>query len=191
MLELLHTDLGQPVVSYPGSTASALHISFSHDEAIHLSMAAEGDSCAGVGADIVYLPRLLNGYRRRETSGKRGREYFLNFASRFMSVDEWLNYLHFACKEEDASLLIRTAAHFSLMESVSKALGAGLKMGGGIGKPTSLPRTSINILKLNPVVVTELNNQAIERARMLGADVIESGWYCSGNYLLSYAILFR
>jgi phosphopantetheinyl transferase (holo-ACP synthase) len=142
--------LGGPKVRWRGSlarwawerglAARDLHVSFSHDGEVVVGLAACAPGLRGLGVDLVHLPRL-----RRP--GKDA-AYLHRFARHFMAPDEYAAFQAAAAGDDLERLRCRVAAHFSLMEAASKALGTGLKMGGGLGRPTSLPKRSLNVVDL-------------------------------------------
>ncbi len=190
---LFHTRLGAPKIALRGAGAQwarenglergELHISFTHDGQAHVALACRAQGLRGVGLDLVHLPRL-----RAET---RGRDYLLRFARQFMS-DVELAVFEAASAEEDArATALRVAAHFSLMESASKALGTGLKIGGGMGKAESLPKRSIGVLRHSPHVLFTLGAEAVARMDRLRASRLEGRCAADGEYLLSAALLWE
>lgn len=188
---LFHTALGGPKVAWRGQTArwaresglSArdLHISFTHDGDSHIGIMAHAPGLRGLGVDVVHLPRL----RKPE----RNREWFRRFGAAFMSEDELAWFESESEKEDLESMMIRAAAHFSLMESASKALGTGLRIGGGMGKPTSLPKQSLNLESLNPVEFA-LGPEVESRCGRLSATRLEGHWGADEEYLVSAALLW-
>ena len=101
-------------------------------------------------------------------------------------------YGHFSQAADSCeALLLRAAAHFSLMESASKALGTGLKIGAGMGKPESLPKQSIGVSELEPEVKFLLSHEAMSRCDQLGASRLEGHWAADGEYGVSAVLLWR
>lgn len=184
---LSHTALGQPVVRWHGAEAAErvrrdLHISFSHDGEAHLTLAACALGLRGVGVDAVYLPRL-----RQE---RKDAAYLHRFARHFMSEEEYAAFETVARHEGEEAVRRRVAAHFSLMEAASKALGTGLKIGGGMGRSTSLPKQSVGVLTLAPEVIFTLGEEARERCQRLGAFVLKGYWATDAEYLISAVFLY-
>jgi phosphopantetheine--protein transferase-like protein len=161
--------------------AQGLHISFTHDHECHLTLAACAPGLKGVGVDVVHLPRL-----RGE---RKDRRYLESFARHFMSAEELSLVLESGAGEDDESFRIRVAAHFSLMEAASKALGTGLKIGAGMGKAESLPKQSIGIHALEPAVEFLLAPDALARMGRLKAVRLTGTWAADGEYLVSAAIV--
>lgn len=190
-IHLSHTPLGQPVARWRRETAEwarergirarDLHISYTHDHECHLTLAACAPGLKGVGVDVVHLPRL-----RGE---RKDRRYLESFARHFMSPEELSLFLDSAANEDSESFRVRVAAHFSLMEAASKALGTGLKIGAGMGKPESLPKQSIGIRTLQPAVSFLLAHDALARIARLNASRLTGTWAADGEYLVSAAIL--
>lgn len=192
-LYLARTPLGQPVVRWRGSGAEwarqhgllahDLHISYTHDGDAHLTLLTQAPGLRGVGIDVVYLPRL---FRASNSS-----EYAARFARHFMSAAEYTVYNAAAQNEPDTGRLRRAAAHFSLMEAASKALGTGLRIGGGMGHPTSLPKTELGVSRLTPTVEWILGDEARRRCAALGATTLEGCWSADDEYLVSVALLWN
>ena len=204
--------LGKPFVEFEGKlkllaeqnglSDRYLHISNTNDGGAHVVLAVYGETIAGVGVDLVDLSRLR--------LPSKDRDYFARFARQFMSEQE-LSYFHEACESSNADthilsnlkpphptlaaqfeqekVLLLSAAHFSLMESASKACGTGLKMGIGMGKKDSLPKQSLGF-NLNKYPV-ELLTDRISTARMqeLGAIGYEAAFRCDANFMLSAVLL--
>ncbi len=192
-LYLWHTNLGQPRVGWRGEirrqglsrglNSRNLQISFTHDGDSHLAIAACAPGLAGIGVDMVHLPRL-------QQPGK-DEGYLRRFARHFMSKEEYHLFEKASAQDDLPSLLRRVAAHFSLMESASKALGTGLKIGAGMGKPASLPKQSLNISALSPTVKFLLGEEARARCASLHAQYIEGYWSADAEYLVSVALLWE
>jgi len=190
-IHLMHTALGQPVPRWRGELAEwarlrgirggDLHISYTHDHESHLTLAACAPGLKGIGVDVVHLSRL-----RGE---RKGRRYLESFARHFMSAEELELFLSAGRHEDDEEFRIRAAAHFSLMEAASKALGTGLKIGVGMGRPTSLPKQSIGVRSLNPTVEFLLTHDAEARMRILHASRLTGYHAADGEYLVSTAVL--
>lgn len=192
-LYLWHTPLGQPRAGWRGGLrrggmARGLHcrnlqISFTHDGGSHLAIAACSPGLAGIGVDMVYLPRL-------QKPGKDAR-YLRRFARHFMSEEEYSLFEEASAQDDLPSLIRRVAAHFSLMEAASKALGTGLKIGAGMGRPGSLPKQSLNIVSLSAPVTFRLEAEARARCLRLHAQRIEGYWSADAEYLVSVALLWE
>jgi len=105
-----------------------------------------------------------------------------------MSESEYAAFLAESAGESEDQIVRRVAAHFSLMESASKALGTGLKIGGGMGKPESMSKRSINVAGLNPVR-WQLESEVESRMSALGATRMEGHWSADSEYLVSSAFL--
>ncbi len=178
---LMHTAMGQPIVR--GMRDRGLHISYSHDGGAHLTVAARDSRLLGVGIDIVHLPRLRG--------DRRDRAYVERFARHFMSAEEYAVFLSAGTGEEPDAFSQRGAAHFSLMEAASKALGTGLKIGGGMGGPASLPKQSLGVLDLQPEVEFIIGPEARSRIARLGGGPLKGYWGTDGEYLVSAAFLWK
>lgn len=192
-LYLAHTPLGQPLLRWRGGTAvwarergihaRDLHISFTHDGDAHLAFLAHAPGLRGLGIDIVHLSRL-------RTDGKDA-AYLRRFARHFMSEEEFSVFELASRQDNRVALTERVAAHFSLMEAASKALGTGLKIGGGMGRPASLPKQSIGLSALAPAVKFTLAPEAEARCRYLHATRLEGYWSAGSEYLVSVALLWE
>jgi phosphopantetheine--protein transferase-like protein len=180
-----HTPLGQPRVRWNSAPSDGgnVQISFTHDGGAHVAVAACHDGLVGIGVDLVHLPRL---HRIGES-----RESLDRFARQFMSDEEREAFLSNSAQEDVAEATVRSAAHFSLMEAASKALGTGLKIGGGMGKAGSLPKRSLNAIELQPEVRFALGPEAEARCRRLRATRLEGHWSHDAEYLTSIALLWR
>jgi len=222
--------LGKPVVEWTGATAAwaretgldngCLHVSNTHDAGEHVVIAAYGAELAGIGIDLVWLPRLC-------APGK-DETYLRRFARRFMSDEEYAEFeatahpppgaaaphrvdigdgvsLLSAYRARDhapglftpsphhplASLRLRTAAHFSLMEAASKACGTGLKIGVGMGRDTSLPKQALGALCIAPTVRLLFGPEALARLVTIGATHYEAFVRCDADRLFSLVALYK
>ncbi len=194
--------LGKPFTEWTGELAEwarangresrHLHVSNTHDGGAHLVIAAYSADLAGIGIDLVWLPRL-----RR--AGK-DRSYLLRFARQFMSAEEWTAFEAvidepFAdahrLTDTDEPLRLRTAAHFSLMEAASKACGTGLKIGVGMGRERSLPKQSLGALRLSPTVKLAFGPAARQRLDEIEAVRYEAFVHAGPEMLVSAVALYR
>jgi phosphopantetheinyl transferase (holo-ACP synthase) len=192
-LVLLRDPLGKPYVFWQGEVARwatdrgynshHLHITNTHDGGAHIILAAYGAELAGIGIDAVYLPRL-------RAPGKDA-AYLRRFAAHFMSAEEHELFERAAADDDEEELRLRVAAHFSLMEAASKALGTGLKIGGGMGRPESLPKQSLGAWSITPEVEMLLAPDAAQRMAQLNATHCQGYWGAGGEFLISGAILRR
>lgn len=190
-LHLKRDALGKPFVEWSGAVnewaqesgyrADHLHVSNTHDGEAHLLFALYGEAVAGVGIDVVHLPRFE----------EKSRTMLQRFSSRIMSKTEYEAVQHHLEQEEEPPLRLRIAAHFSLMEAASKACGTGLKIGLGMGKPTSLPLQSLGALEVRPTV--RLHFEGAGEGRLADLGVVESmgDWCAEGEYLVSAVVLLR
>jgi len=188
----LRDPLGKPYIAWQGAVdawaeqrgkqSRHLHVSNSHDGEASIVLAVYSEDLAGLGVDLVHLPRLAR-------IGK-DRDYLLRFAQRFMAPAEWEAFVAAAAQDTEESLRLRVAAHFSLMEATSKACGTGLRMGAGIGKPESLSRYALGIECLAPEVTLLFDADARARLEVLGATQYEAYWGADEEYLIS-AVLLR
>jgi phosphopantetheinyl transferase (holo-ACP synthase) len=189
---LRYTALGGPkivlrspanaLLSESGHAPGDLHVSFTHDGGAHQSIVACGRGVKGLGIDMVHLPRLFR--------TDKDKKYLARLAASFMSSDELALFLESALQDSTREFATRTAAHFSLMEAASKALGTGLKIGGGMGKPESLPKRSIEVLRIDPEVEFHLNPEASERCKALRASRLAGYWSADDEFLVSVAMLW-
>jgi phosphopantetheinyl transferase (holo-ACP synthase) len=185
--------MGKPFVVWEGAAAewarnagrkdAHLHVSNSHDGAAHLALVAYGEEIAGLGIDVVSLPRL----RRPE----KGRDFLRRFARKIMSNREHEGVLPYLEAEPEEALRVRLAAHFSLMEAASKACGTGLKIGIGLGKPTSLPMHALGAERVEPDTKLLFEGAALARLEALGAQRAEGIWAVDGEFLIAVVILLR
>lgn len=186
-------ELGKPYVTWRGAVgawaeargveARHLHVSNTHDGGAHIVLAAYHADLIGVGIDAVYLPRLAQ-------PGKDG-AYLHRFAARFMSETERAAFEQASAGEDLEALRLRVAAHFSLMEAGSKALGTGLKIGVGMGRETSLPKQSIGVQTVEPNVQMLFDAEAQARMNHLGARRAEAHWSADDTFLISVVFLWR
>jgi hypothetical protein len=156
-------------------------VSYTHDGGSLIALAASGRDLRGLGVDAVYLPRL-------RAAGK-GRDHLMRLAARFMSPREYGSFCAAGDSEDDRKLSVRVAAHFSLMEAAAKALGTGLRLGGGIGRSGALPPRALNLESLDPVRY-DVTAKADSRRRVLGARRLEGRWSHDDEFLISTAVLF-
>ena len=185
--------LGKPFVTWQGAVqawaaarhydARNLHVSNTHDGTAHLVLAAYAENLAGVGVDVVHLPRLQR--------ADRDRDYLLRFAGQFMSEAERTEFLANAAQENEDAVRMRVAAHFSLMEAASKACGTGLKIGGGMGRATSLPKQSLGVRRLTPAVELLFAGEALDRLVALNVVRHAAAWTVRGEYLVSVVLLWK
>lgn len=179
-----YSELGQPLV-LPGeqltrhleSVGAAPIISFTHENGLHMAGAAISP-LRGIGVDLVRLSRV-----------KREGERMWSMARKFMSENEYQSFRQLAENETHSARSARFAAHFSLMESASKALGAGLMLGLGIGRSGSLPCRDIHVNSLKPGAHMELTGKAKNRFDQLGAVTLKGFSFKQREYLLSVALL--
>ncbi|HLV81558.1 MAG TPA: 4'-phosphopantetheinyl transferase superfamily protein [Chthonomonadaceae bacterium] len=189
----LRDPLGKPYIAWQGAVAAwaqqrgkqsrHLHVSNSHDGDASVVLAVYSENLAGLGVDLVHLPRLSR-------IGK-DRDYLLRFAQRFMAPDEWDAFTAPAGQEPEERLRLRVAAHFSLMEAASKACGTGLKMGAGIGKPESLSRYALGVGSLAPEIALLFNADARARLELLEATGYAAYWGADEEYLVSAVLLLK
>lgn len=160
-----------------------LHVSNTHDGNLQLLFAVYAPEVIGVGVDVVHLPRL--------SRLSQNRAYFEHFARKFMSETEKAIVRPCLETEDLESLRIRIAAHFSLMEAASKACGTGLKVGLGMGTPSSLPMQSLGASRLSPSVELLFEGRAVERLEALGAKRAFGAWETQGDCLISVVLLLQ
>lgn len=158
-----------------------LHISNSHDGGARMVLAAAHERLAGVGADLVALPRLAS----------RDRAYLARLARRFMGDEEWDAFERDSAGLSDAEMAERVALHFSLMEAASKALGLGLRVGGGLGHASSLPLASLGVRLAGSSVEWILGRKALMRMDQLSAGAWEAAWTVDSGLLCSAALLWK
>lgn len=192
-LQICRDALGKPYVTWQGDIArwaaensfdwQHLHISNTHDGNVSLVVAIYSEALVGLGIDAVSLPRL-------RLPGKDV-PYLHRFARQFMSEAEWDTFLEDAAEEDAEALRVRVAAHFSLMEAASKACGTGLKIGAGMGRPTSLPKRSIGVKQLAPPTRLLFTEEAERRLDMLGATNVEAHWSADNDFLISVVCCWK
>ncbi|MCS6776195.1 MAG: 4'-phosphopantetheinyl transferase superfamily protein [Chloroherpetonaceae bacterium] len=185
--------LGKPAIDWQGGLADwaasrqlcarHLHVSNTHDGPLHLVLAAYEPGLLGVGVDLVYLPRL-----RRP--GKDA-DYLRRLATRFMSVQEWQAFTAASHGEDEEALRVRVAAHFSLMEAASKALGTGLRLAMRGARPLALPPRALGVSRLRPEVRLLLGPEAEARRQALRGGECAGDWAVCGEYLISAVVLWR
>lgn len=184
---------GRPFVEWQGETAAwaaargidfrYVHVSNTHDGNMRVVFAVYSEQIVGIGIDAVYLPRL-----RRP--GKDA-AYLRRFGRQFMSEAEYAAFVEATVGEEEEALRHRVAAHFSLMESASKALGTGLRLGIGMNRASALPPRSLGVAQIAPEVAFLFGAEAEGRRAELGACRCEGCWSVEGEYLVSAALLWR
>jgi phosphopantetheinyl transferase (holo-ACP synthase) len=183
--------LGKPFVVWSGEVeewarakgyfSEYLHVSNTHDGEAHLLLAVYDTRVAGVGIDVVHLPRFAG----------KSRSMLRRFSSRIMSGVEFEAIESYLEEEGESELRLRVATHFSLMESASKACGTGLKVGLGMGRPTSLPLQSVGALAIDPAVRLHFEGDGRARLAELGAVESVGDWCVQGEYLVSAVVLLR
>lgn len=182
--------LGKPYITWEGEILEwakqnaldyrYLHLSNSHDGAAHLLFVTYGSQFVGVGIDVVSLSRFQN----------KTRPELHRFARKIMSETEFVGLQGYLQEESEAELRNRVVAHFSLMEAASKACGTGLKIGLGMGKPTSLPIRSLGAKSVSPTVELLFEEPALQRIADLGATRYTGYVLCEGAYLTSVVVLW-
>jgi phosphopantetheine--protein transferase-like protein len=187
----LRDPLGKPYLAWQGRVAewaeahgrrsTCVHVSNTHDGGAHIVLMVYGESLVGLGVDVVHLPRLRQ-------PGK-DIDYLHLFARRFMSEEEWTGFAANTETEDEEAQRRRVAAHFSLMESASKACGTGLKIGAGLGRTTSLSKQSLGVRSLSPSVELLFGAEARARLTALGADHWEAYVGMDDEYLVSAVLL--
>jgi phosphopantetheinyl transferase (holo-ACP synthase) len=107
-----------------------------------------------------------------------------------MCEEEWTGFAAQAEREDEERLRHRVAAHFSLMEAASKACGTGLKIGAGMGRPTSLSKQALGVRRLSPTVELLFGPEAQVRLAALGATRWEACVGSEEEYLVSAVLLY-
>jgi len=181
-LSLCRDPLGKPYPARRGYPVPWLHISNTHDGGQRLLLAAKHENLVGVGLDVVHLPRLR--------SPHKDRAYLHRLAARFMEPTEYERFQCAARQDDEEALRRRVAAHFSLMEAASKALGTGLKVGAFMGHSASLPLSALGALQLEPSVQLFFDDHAQTRLATLNAQRWEAYWGSDDTYLVSAVFLF-
>ena len=189
-LTLIHSRLGAPRLPWEGPAAEEArraglrpeetHVSFTHDGGRMLAVAASAPRLRGIGVDLVHLERL----DRAQDHGR-----LLRFARQFMSPEELDGFLRACAGETEEGVRVRVAAHFSLMEAASKALGTGLRLGGGFGRPGSVSKRHLGVASLHPMEFL-LGPEAAARCQALGAKRAEGHWSHDGVFLSSLVLLW-
>ncbi len=129
-VQVMRNLAGKPIVADANGQPIPYHVSNSHDGGTHLALAIPEEGLAGVGVDLVFLPRLESS---RHTIG-----YLHRLAGRVMGNEELTEFVHMCNGLDEREVRLQFAARFSLMEAASKALGTGLRLGVGFGRPTSI-----------------------------------------------------
>ncbi len=183
--------LGKPYLTFQGELEEwvlehgyddqYLHVSNTNDGDAHIVLAAYGEDFAGIGVDVVALPRLRQ-------AGKDA-AYLRRFARQFMSEEEWEAFSAGAENDEEEALRTRVAAHFSLMEAASKACGTGLRMGLGMGASYGLPPVELGAVRLRYAVELRFGPAAQARLTELGVTRWEGFWGADDEYLVSGVLL--
>ncbi|HLI48204.1 MAG TPA: 4'-phosphopantetheinyl transferase superfamily protein [Chthonomonas sp.] len=181
-LSLSRDPLGKPYPARQGHSIPCLHISNTHDGGQRLLLAAKHENLVGVGLDMVYLPRMRSPYKNRA--------YLHRLAARFMAHVEFERFQRAAQQDDEEALRRRVAAHFSLMEAASKALGTGLKIGAFMGHSASLPLSALGALQIEPWVQLFFDDLAKTRLVTLKAQRWEAYWGSDDTYLISAVFLF-
>ncbi|CEK13663.1 4'-phosphopantetheinyl transferase superfamily protein [Chthonomonas calidirosea] len=182
-LSFTHDPLGKPYPARQGNPIPYLHISNTHDGGQRLLLAAKHENLAGVGLDVVYLPRLR--------SPHKDKTYLYRLAARFMGPLEFEQFQSAAQQDDEEALRRRVAAHFSLMEASAKALGTGLKIGAFMGHSASLPLPTIGALQIEPSVQLFFDGIAQTWLATLNVQRWEAYWGADDMYLVTGVFLFR
>ncbi len=180
-LGLMRDSRGRPYAALNGAPAANLHVSNTHDGGERLLLLAQSDQLAGIGLDIVHLPRL-----RRP--GKDA-TYLHRMARRFMGNAEWVGFEKAASEDTDEELRVRVAAHFSLMEAASKALGTGIKLLDSL--PSTLPVSSISILSLQPDTLVIFEGDAEAHKIEIEGGKCMAYWEADNNFLVSAVLIMK
>jgi phosphopantetheinyl transferase (holo-ACP synthase) len=185
---LYRDPLGKPCLRWSASAEALLrsaglkperiHISNTHDGDYHVVIAAYSPQLAGVGIDLVALSRL--------GEASKDRRYLNRLARRFMSDAEYARAVPETTAESDDRFRLRVAAHFSLMEAASKALGTGLKVGAGMGTEYSVPMKSIAVAELGPPTTLEFEGPAADRMAALNVGRVTAGWSYDEECVVSF-----
>ena len=162
--------LGKPEVWQCGAKCSHLLVSNTHDGGMHIAAAYRSTSAVGLGIDAVWLPRL----RQR---GKEKR-YLLKLAARIAAPREFMHLEEKAACESTEQFRQRVAAHFSLKESVSKALGTGLKLGIGYGFSESISPRQIEVIDKG-LDIRLPAERGIQQCELLGQVICWNGFMVS------------
>lgn len=176
---LWHTGLGRPLAVAPDSheQLANTHISFTHDGLSLIGAMVIVPNCAGIGIDLVHLPRIVG----------KGEAYAERLAYEFMDYDE----RQFALRAPVGQYEARVAAHFSLMESASKAFGTGLRLPFGGGGSGSLQRREIAVRFDNSgVLFWRFGSKAKARMQKLGGTQMEGQVASGKEFLVSAALLW-
>lgn len=174
-----HTRLGRPFVRMVPRDG-AVQVSFSHEHRAHVCLASADRQIVRIGVDVVWLPRL-----RRRSAG-----YLHALAKRFMGDSELAAFEQETAGTDGDTLLIPLAARFSLMEATSKALGTGLRLGMGIGRPGALAPATIAVPRIDPVEL-RLADAGRARLRTIGGTHVEGHYGQDAEYLISVVLIRR
>ncbi len=180
-VQIIRNLAGKPLAADANGNLLPFHISNSHDGGSHIAIAIPAAGFAGVGIDIVYLPRL--------GSMRHTRQYLYRLASRVMDNIEHHEFVSLCDGLDLCDVRLQFAARFSLMESASKALGTGLRLGVGFGRPTSLhPHQLSAVFQHN---AWNMRTGLDARDRMMGLGGRKFECYCgtSHDYLVSCVLV--
>lgn len=183
-MRVAHTPLGQPyLMDASGDQLPGWGLSFAHDGGLHVCAAAQGSALAGLGVDLVHVPRL-------QRNGKDAR-YLLRLARRILPAEALASLGGEVECSDLESLRERVAAHFALMEAASKALGTGLRMGAGLGQAFGLPPRSVGAVSVSPSVRMFASGEAAARLAALGGGRLAGQWWRRGELLVGLAVALK
>ncbi len=138
-VQVLRNLAGKPLAADGNGCVLPYHITNSHDGGTHLALALPSTGIAGVGVDLVHLPRLR--------SVRHSQDHMQRLARRVMNDREFGAFTQCVGNLDLHDVQLLFAAHFSLMEAASKALGTGLRLGVGFGRPTSLHPHQLSVVR--------------------------------------------
>ncbi|MDE2126141.1 MAG: 4'-phosphopantetheinyl transferase superfamily protein [Armatimonadetes bacterium] len=146
-----------------------LQVSNTHERGIEMVAATFDCKVAGIGIDLVQLSRMR----------RHGPPQLLQMARRFMSADAYEEFTVGSAGGSSSDAPERVAAGFALMEATSKALGAGLRMGLGVGGPLSVRMQSIGVTDPFGACSIAVLGDARDRLELLGCDQLTGA--CSND----------
>jgi holo-[acyl-carrier protein] synthase len=154
---------------------AATGVSVSHDGGRRACLALHDEALAGVGIDLVSLPRL-----RHHTPDR-----IVRLASRLMDEEEFAGFST-ASEPEPAQ---RFAMHFAAMEAASKALGTGLRLYLGMGSADRPSPRDIALVRKDDGSSVRFKGKGLERAEGLGVRQATVSWRLDEDLVVCVVVL--